>query len=123
LNCIVVRINYHEGVGKIVKQLLDTANVLAPGKGDINLRDETIDIKVDPHAKKTRFIESTTPFSIEGLLASPSIKVKGVTARMIGEVILAPIHLLGSALLPFVHDHGKDPKNPCLIIRAVEPEG
>jgi hypothetical protein len=80
-------------------------------------------IKVDPHAKKTRFIESTTPFSIEGPLASPSIKVKGVTARMIGEVILAPIHLLGSALLPFVHDHGKDPKNPCLIIRAVEPEG
>ena len=123
LNCFVLRINYHEGVGKIVKQLLDTANVLAPGKGDINLRDETIDIRVDPHAKKTRFIESTTPFSIEGPLASPSIKVKGVTSRMIGEVILAPIHLLGSALLPFVHDHGKDPKNPCLIIRAVEPEG
>jgi uncharacterized protein involved in outer membrane biogenesis len=123
LNCFILRIDYHEGLGKIERQLLDTTNVLAPGKGDINLREETIDIKVDPHAKKTRFIELTTPFSIEGPLASPSVKVEGVTARMISEILLAPINLLGSLLLPFVHDHGKDPKNPCLILEAGEPEG
>jgi uncharacterized protein involved in outer membrane biogenesis len=117
LNCFVLRIDYHEGLGKIERQLLDTTNVLATGEGDINLRQETIDIKVDPHAKKTRFIELTTPFAIEGSLASPSVKVERVTARMIGEILLAPINLLGPLLLPFVHDHGKDPKNPCLVLQ------
>jgi hypothetical protein len=96
---------------------------LALGEGDINLRAETIDIKVDPHAKKALFIEFTTPFSIQGPLTSPSVKTGGVSSRMISEILLAPIHLLGSWLLPFVHDHGKDPQNPCLTIQAGEPEG
>ena len=123
LNCFILRIDFHEGLGKIERQLLDTTNVLALGKGDINLREETIYIKVDPHAKKTRFIELTTPFSIEGPLSSPSVKVGGVNARMLGEILLAPINLLGSVLLPFVHDRGKDPNNPCLTLEAGNPAG
>jgi uncharacterized protein involved in outer membrane biogenesis len=122
LNCFVLRIDYHEGLGQIERQLLDTTNVLATGEGDIDLRQETIDIKVEPHTKKFRLIKLTTPFTIEGPLASPSVKPEGGTtrmvARMIGEVLLAPIHLLGSSLLPLVHDHGKDADNPCLNIEA-----
>ena len=121
LNCFILRIDYHEGLGQLERQFLDTTNVLADGTGDINLRKEVIDIKVQPHAKKTALISLTTPFSIEGPLASPSVEVGGVTGRMIGEVILAPVHVLGSVLLPFVHDHGKDPKNPCLVIPAGKP--
>jgi hypothetical protein len=41
---------------------------------------------------------------------------------MIGEIVLAAPRLLGS-LLPFVHDRGKDPKNPCLTIETGEPKG
>jgi len=126
LNCFILRIDYHKGLGKIERQLLDTTNVLATGKGDINLREETIEIRFDPHSKKTRLINLTTPFSLEGPLASPSVKVEGGTGRMISEILLLPIlpiRLLGSLLLPFVHDQGKDPNNPCLILQAGKPAG
>jgi uncharacterized protein involved in outer membrane biogenesis len=85
LNCLVARFDFHDGVGKSDKMLLDTPNVLSTGEGVINFRDETIDIKADPHPKKKRFVEMTTPFSIEGPLASPSVEVNttGSTVRTV----------------------------------------
>jgi hypothetical protein len=125
LNCLIARFDFHDGVAESKKLiLLDTTNVRALVEGSIDLRDETIDMKVHPHAKKERFIELTTPFEIEGPLASPSVKVSsaGTTARMAEEILLTPINLLGS-LLYLVNDHGKDAKNPCLTLQAGEPAG
>ena len=119
INCLIVRFKLHDGVAESKKMiLLDTTNVRALGEGSIDLRDETIDIKVHLHAKKRRFIELTTPFAIEGPLASPSVKVSsvGATARMVEEVLLTPINRLGS-LLRLVNDHGKDAKNPWLTLQ------
>ncbi len=48
---------------------------------------------------------------------SPSIQSEGVKARMIGEILLAPIHLLGSVLWHFVDGGGTDAQNPCLVIQ------
>jgi uncharacterized protein involved in outer membrane biogenesis len=120
LNCLIVRFDFRHGVAESKKLiLLDTTNVLALGEGSIDLRDEIIDIKFKPHAKNRRLIETTIPFAIEGPLASPSVKVSSTraTARMVEDVLLTPVRLLGD-LLPFVHDHGKDPNNPCLIRQA-----
>jgi hypothetical protein len=125
LNCLIVRLDFHDGVAESKKLiLLDTTNVTAIGTGSIDLRDETIDIKVHPHAKKRRFVELTTPFAIVGPLASPSVKVSkaGATVRMVEEALLTPGRLLGD-LLPLVNDHGKDAKNPCLTLQAGEPAG
>ncbi len=117
LNCLVARFDFHDGVGKIDKLLLDTPNVLSKGEGVINFRDETIEIKADPHPKKKRFIEMTTPFSIEGPLASPSVVVSGTgtTVRTVGEIVLSPVNLLGP-LWRLVTDHGEDSNNPCLLL-------
>jgi uncharacterized protein involved in outer membrane biogenesis len=117
LNCLVARFDFHDGVGKIDKLLLDTPNVLSTGEGVLNFRDETIEIKADPHPKKKRFIEMTTPFSIEGPLASPSVEVSttGTAARTFGEIVLSPVNLLGP-LWRLVTDHGEDSKNPCLLL-------
>ena len=125
LNCLIVRFDFHHGTAESKKLiLLDTTNVLAPGEGSIDLRDEIIDIRFDPHAKNRRLIETTIPFAIEGPLTNPSVKLSstGATIRMVEEVFLTPVRLLGD-LLHLVHDHGKDPKNPCLIRQAGEPEG
>ncbi len=117
LNCFILRLDFQQGIGTIKAALLDTSNVLAPGTGNIDLRAETIDIQVHPRAKKRRLIESTTPFTITGPLTSPSIQTDGFKARMVSEVLLAPLHLLGSVLWHFVHDQGSDPQNPCLAIQ------
>ncbi len=115
LNCFVARFELHDGDAESKHVTIDTTNVRAEGKGDINFRDETIDLNFITHSKNRRLIGITTPFEIEGPLASPSVKVSagGAAARTIGEVIFSPFNLLGS-LLPLVNDQGKDNDNPCL---------
>jgi hypothetical protein len=117
LNCLIARFDIHDGVAKSHKLLLDTPNVLSLGEGIIDLRKETIDIRAEPHPKKKHLIELTTPFSIEGPLASPSVEVSatGTTVRTVGEIILSPVNLLGP-LWRLVTDHGEDSKNPCLLL-------
>ena len=63
----------------------------------------------------------STPFTIEGPLADPSISVStaGASLRTGGEVLLSPLNLLGS-LLPFV-GNGGNKDNPCLTLKGVPP--
>ena len=117
LTCFIARFDFHDGLGKSDTLLIDTPKVRVLGKGDIDLRKETIDLKFKPRSKKKHLIDVTTPFAIVGPLASPSVKVStpGIVARMVGEIVLTPAHLLES-LLPVVNDRGKDSGHPCLTL-------
>ena len=119
MNCLILRFDIQDGIASSRTLLLDTPNVLAMGEGRIDLREETIDIRVDPQAKRSRLIELTTPFAIQGPLRDPSVDVSssGAAARAAGEVILSPLNVLGS-LLPFVSDRGSDEENPCLALQT-----
>jgi uncharacterized protein involved in outer membrane biogenesis len=119
LNCFIARFNIHQGLAKSDQLLLDTTNVLATGKGKIDFRDETINIKVDPEPKEADLIDLTTSFNIKGTLAEPVVKIgtTSTTARVVGEVVLSPILLLGS-LLPFADDSDASADHPCLDLAA-----
>jgi uncharacterized protein involved in outer membrane biogenesis/peptidoglycan hydrolase-like protein with peptidoglycan-binding domain len=118
LNCLILRFDLQDGVAESQTLLLDTPNVLALGEGRIDLRQEIIDVEVDPQAKRRRLIELSTPFAIRGPLANPSVEVSsgGAAVRMAGQVLLSPLNLLGS-LLPFVSDDGMDDDSPCLALQ------
>jgi uncharacterized protein involved in outer membrane biogenesis len=119
LNCFIARFKIQNGLAKSEQLLLDTTNVLATGKGKIDLRDQTIDIKVDPQPKKSHLIDLTSPFEIQGPLASPEVKIGSTrtATRVVGEVILSPVRLLGS-LLPFVGGSGTGTDHPCLDLAS-----
>jgi uncharacterized protein involved in outer membrane biogenesis len=123
LNCLVARFDLQKGVAKSVTLLLDTPNVRAGGTGAIDFRDEIMGFDINPHAKRKRLIALTTPFKIEGPLASPSVTVNttGATTRMLGTVLVSPVNFLGS-LLPFGGGRGKD---ACFHLkdRARPPKG
>ncbi len=118
MNCLILRFDIQDGVAESQTLLLDTPNILALGEGRIDLRNEFMDLRFSPRAKSRRLIAMSTPFALEGPLASPSVKLSsaGAASRMAGEVLLSPINLLGS-LLPFVSDRGKDDNNPCLTLQ------
>jgi len=122
LNCFVLRLDVVEGTADTQTLFLDTKNVQVFGDGDIKLGPETIHIEMDPHPKTWHIAELTTPFSIDGPLSSPSVQVStgGAAVRTIGEIVLAPINLLGR-LLPLVNDRSGDKNNPCLTVKASEP--
>ena len=113
LNCFIARFDIVNGEAKSVTLMLDTRNVRMLGDGVIELDDERLKIDFTPRAKRRSLIKLTTPFSIEGPLSGPRVRVRGLTRRAVGEVMFTPINLLGR-LLPLVSDRNKDPDNPCL---------
>ena len=117
INCFIARFAIEEGIAESEMLLLDTRNVRALGEGTIDFRQETMKLHMDPRPKTRRIAKLTTPFSIEGPLASPSVQVSttGAAIRTIGEIVLTPINTLGG-LWPFGSDSGKDKDNPCLAL-------
>ena len=115
MNCIIMRFDVQDGIGKGRHLVMDTPNIRAFGEGYVDLREETIKILVRPKPKSRRLIGLTTPFTIEGPLADPDVRVSKTSAsvRSVGEVVLSPVNLLGS-LLPFVNRRREDKENPCL---------
>ena len=124
VNCLVARFHLDDGFAKADALVLDTPNAVAVGEGHIDLHKEVLDLRIRPSPKRRRIANLTTPFAIRGDLASPSIDVSttGAATRMVGEVALSPVNVLGS-LIPFVGDRGRDRDNPCLTLTgaAVEP--
>lgn len=122
MNCLIMRFDIEDGLAKSQTLLLDTPEMQALGKGQIDFRNETLAIDVDPRAKRQRLVSLSTPFSIKGPLADPSINISttGASLRTGGEVLLSPLNLLGS-LLPFVGNGGGDKDNLCLTLKNVPP--
>jgi len=73
LNCIVVRLPIKGGVARGEVILLDTAAATVGGAGQIDLRDETLDLKITPQAKQASLMSLAVPFLIQGTLAEPKI--------------------------------------------------
>jgi uncharacterized protein involved in outer membrane biogenesis len=117
VECFVARLKGDSGREKVELLVLDTPNVQVLGQGEIDLRNQTINIKFDPKSKKMRFVSLTTPFSIKGPLADPSINVSktGIAARTFGEILQTPINFLMS-LYPVSSHYRKHVKHPCLQI-------
>ncbi len=115
INCLLGRFHIRDGIADADALLLDTPNAIATGQGDIDFAQETFDLQISPTARRRRVADMTTPFAIRGGLTSPSIEFSsgGAAVRVIGEIALSPVNLLGS-LLPFVGDNGSDQDNPCL---------
>jgi uncharacterized protein involved in outer membrane biogenesis len=117
VECFVAQLQGENGREKVELLLLDTPNVRVMGQGEIDLRNQTINIKLDPEAKTRRLVSLTTPFSIKGPLANPSIKVSktGIAARTFGEVLQTPFNFLLS-LFPVSSHHRKHLKHHCLEV-------
>ena len=114
LNCIVVRLPVEAGVATGEVILLDTAAATVGGTGTIDLRDESLDLRVTPQAKQTSLMSLAVPFRIGGTLAAPSVGPDPVGtalgAAKIAGLFINP--LAAGAALVLESDSGE--QNPCL---------
>ena len=117
LNCVIARFDVRDGVAEAQTLLVDTPDAIVTGTGSIDLTRETIDLRMQPRAKHRSLVGLATPFTIRGDLAAPAVSVSaaGTAARIVGEVALTPVALLGS-LVSLVSDGGRDADNPCLKV-------
>lgn len=111
INCFIARFSVKEGVATVTTLLLDTAETIVTGEGNINLADETFFLDLKPYPKQAGSGRFGVPLEIRGTFAHPEVTSEKVgLAKRLGAAIgmLAP----PAVLLPLV-DRGLGDKNKC----------
>lgn len=104
IRCVVGDFGVSGGVMATRTALIDTKVTTIQGEGKINLKDETMDMRMTVHPKDSTLVSARTPILLKGTLGKPSIGVdaaalaaRGGIAAALG-VLLTPI----GSLLAFV---------------------
>ena len=120
-NCVVGHLKIEEGIAKIDPLLYDTETMTVVAAGEINFREEKLDIAFKPLPKKEKADYSMSlgklaePFKLGGTLSKPSLQIdhRGATntfAKAAGAtVLLGPVGLAGVLFVGETAD-----ENPCL---------
>ena len=105
LRCAVADFHAQNGVLTARRMIMDTGVVLVSGAGDVNLRDETVNLRLSGTPKKFRLIRLNAPITLTGRLEAPKAGVdvsKAVPQLAIAGVLGAVVSPL-AVLIPFVH--------------------
>jgi hypothetical protein len=118
LRCAVMSFNAQGGVLNSQQILIDTEPTRVDGHGNINLRDETLDMTLQGKPKHFQLLRLRAPIKLSGTLSSPSIGVDKSPALAQGALgaglgILSPF----AAILAFV-DPGLAKNADCAAILA-----
>ncbi|MFT5699226.1 MAG: hypothetical protein ACI8ZB_002083 [Desulforhopalus sp.] len=105
LNCAVGRWSATDGVLHSDVFFIDTDKIRICAEGTVNLKDERIDIKVKPKAKKAQFFSLATPLEVHGSFTDINVGigrggVLGTAIQFIASPVSAPIKRTFTAKIP-----------------------
>ncbi|NJC40809.1 hypothetical protein GGQ87_001067 [Brevundimonas alba] len=104
IRCAVADFSVSGGTATARTFVIDTTPVLAQGSGTIDLRAETLNLRIDGETKEARLVRLWSPITVQGPLTAPKVGVDaGSVAGQVGlaAALGALINPL-AALLPFV---------------------
>jgi uncharacterized protein involved in outer membrane biogenesis len=103
LRCAVASFGVRDGVMTAQQFVIDTDPVRVDGTGNINLRDETLDLRLQGKPKSFQLLRLRTPITVKGSLQHPTIGVETGAAIAQGGigVALAFVNPL-AAILAFI---------------------
>jgi uncharacterized protein involved in outer membrane biogenesis len=126
VRCGVANFEANNGDLKATTLLIDTTNVLVTGQGQVDLKNETLDLSLRGQPKKVRILRLRTPITVRGTLLQPKIGLQPgkLAAQTGGAVALGTLLTPVAALLAFV-DGGlaKDANCAALIGQAEQTKG
>src|SRR5262249_45755696 len=73
LRCLTAIFNFSDGIGRTRSFVADTGAAVVVGGGDINLRNETINMVFEPSAKDVSLAAVAVPVRVKGPLANPNV--------------------------------------------------
>jgi len=113
INCLVNRYDIKNGIAKSTGLLFDTERISVIGDGQIDLRQEKLDLQIKPRPKDASLVSLSIDLDIGGTLASPSVKPS--TASVLkGVAGLALVAVNPVAILAVTASSGSGDKNPCV---------
>ena len=104
LRCAVADFQVKNGMMRLDDAVFDTGVVRAEGKGQIDLKNETLDLRLDGQPKKPRLLRVWAPITLRGTLLHPALGVDA--SKVAGQIglaaavgaVMAPL----AAILPFI---------------------
>lgn len=121
VRCLVADLDVAGGDARTRALVLDTARAVITGQGDVNLRDETMNLRLEAHPKDPSPFSARAPIHVGGRLGAPEIAVDAATEATRGGLAVALGALLTplAALVPFLEPGlGKDQDCQQLVSQA-----
>lgn len=119
VRCGVADFDARQGIAKVKQVVFDTTPVILTGLGDVDLRDERINLQLTGAPKKFRFAVLRTPVEIRGTLRHPAVGLKGskLAAQGAAAAVLGAIGTPLAAVAAFV-DPGLNKSADCQALLA-----
>ncbi|MBV8890063.1 MAG: AsmA family protein [Alphaproteobacteria bacterium] len=118
INCLAARFSARNGIATAQTLLFDTTPSTILGQGNVDLHDETINLRFVPQPKEFSPLSLRSPIDVSGALGHPSVRpeAKTLIARL-GAAIGLGVAAGPAAILPLT-DLGADVKGACAIAFA-----
>jgi uncharacterized protein involved in outer membrane biogenesis len=105
INCVIGRWTMKDGLLTPNIFMIDTTKIRICGKGQVDFKKETIDLKMAPTPKKPEFFSLATPMEVRGKFADFGVGIQagglfGTTVRFIASPVTVPLARLFSKDLP-----------------------
>lgn len=105
INCAVGRWSADKGILTSDTFFIDTSKIRICAKGSVNLKEEHLNIKVVPRAKRAEFFSLATPVKLQGMFSDLNVKlggggVLGTTVKMIVSPVSTPLKRMFNDKIP-----------------------
>lgn len=119
LRCGIADFDAHDGIAKVKQVVFDTQVVILTGLGDVNLRNERLNLQLTGEPKKFRFAVLRSPVEIRGTLRHPAVglKTSKLAAQGAAAAVLGAIGTPFAAIAAFV-DPGLNKSADCQALLA-----
>jgi len=119
IRCAIADFGVKDGVMKANAIVFDTKVVNVGGDGTINLKDEQMDLKINPDPKDRSVASLNSPLHIRGTFSEPKVSVdmKRIATKGVGAVAMGIINPL-LAILPLLNEGGGKDSNCAALITA-----
>ena len=104
IRCAVADFRARDGVLSLRRMVIDTGAVVATGKGEINLRNETMDIVISGRPKHLRLLRIAAPITLTGRLDDPhaGIEIGKAAPQLALSAALGALVAPAAAIVPLV---------------------
>jgi AsmA family protein len=138
INCAVSGFDITDGMAQVTALVMDTPDMTVIGEGQVNLRDETLDLALKTYQKggagglHLSLAELAKSFKLVGTLAAPSLQMDPAQTMFAAMKAAGGVLLFGPAgILAAFAGESRDGGNPCLAavesakkgVRGSESEG
>ncbi len=126
IRCVIADFGVTQGLMKTQPLVMDTTDTNIIGEGQINLRDETLDLRLSVYPKGPSLLSARSQLIIKGSFKDPTAypDPKYLAARAAASVVLGALLTPAAAIIPWIElGLGEDSECQSLIAAAKHKSG